>query len=99
MSTPRPTWAAGHSALVKEMKAGKPDFAGRRGAAVRRILDARQNGWITNHNRDYLTTPNPRILQFFREFFGYYKAHEVFKDVDKFKKRDAFKQFRFRQRL
>ena len=25
--------------------------------------------------------------------FGYYKAREVFKDVDKFKKRDGFKQF------
>ena len=37
---------------------------------------------------------NPRILQFFREFFGYYKAREVFKDVDKFTKREGFKQFK-----
>jgi hypothetical protein len=32
-------------------------------------------------------------LQFFREFFGYYKAREVFKDTDKFKQREGFKQF------
>jgi len=93
MATPRPAWASGHSALVLEMKEGRlktrPDVE----RVVRRILDARQNGWVTTHNRTYLSTPNPRILQFFREFFGYYKAHEVFKDVDKFTKRDGFKQF------
>jgi len=93
MSTLRPTWAAGHSSLVMEMKHGKLKTRADVERVVRNILDARQNGWLTTHNRTYLSTPNPRILQFFREFFGYYKAHEVFKDVDKFTKRDGFKQF------
>ncbi len=93
MSTPRPGWAAGHSSLVMEMKEGKLNSRADVERVVRRILDSRQNGWVTTHNRTYLSTPNPRILQFFREFFGYYKAHEVFKDVDKFTKRDGFKQF------
>jgi len=93
MTTPRPAWASGHSALVIEMNEGKLKTRADVERVVRRILDARQNGWVTTHNRTYLSTPNPRILQFFREFFGYYKAHEVFKDVDKFTKRDGFKQF------
>lgn len=93
MTTPRPAWAAGHSSLVMEMKAGKLETREDVERVVRQILDTRQNGWQTNHNRNYLTTPNPRILQFFREFFGYYKAHEVFKDTDEFAKRDGFKQF------
>lgn len=93
MTTPRPAWAAGHSSLVVEMKAGKLETRDDVERVVRKILDTRQNGWQTNHNRNYLTTPNPRILQFFREFFGYYKAHEVFKDTDEFAKRDGFKQF------
>ena len=93
MTTPRPTWAAGHSALVMDMKNGKLKTRADVERVVRKILDAPQKGWVTNHNRTYLASPNPRILQFFREFFGYYKAHEVFKDVDKFAKRDGFKQF------
>ena len=93
MSTPRPAWAAGHSSLVVEMKEGKLKTRADVERVVRRLLDVRQNGWVTTHNRTYLSTPNPRILQFFREFFGYYKADEVFKDVDKFTKRDGFKQF------
>jgi hypothetical protein len=93
MSTPRPAWASGHSTLVMEMKEGKLKTRADVERVVRRILDTPQNGWKTTHNRTYLSTPNPRILQFFREFFGYYKAHEVFKDVDKFKQRDGFKQF------
>jgi hypothetical protein len=93
MSTPRPAWAAGHSSLAMEMKAGNLATRADVERLVRKILDTRQNGWVTNHNRDYLTTANPRILQFFREFFGYYKAHEVFKDLGKFTKRDGFKHF------
>ena len=93
MLTPRPAWASGHSALVMEMKEGKLKTQADVERVVRRMLDAPQNGWLTNHNRTYLSTPNPRILQFFREFFGYHKAHEVFKDVDQFAKRDGFKQF------
>lgn len=93
MSTSRPAWAAGHSSLVIDMKAGKLKTRGDVERVVRKLLNTRQNGWATNHNRNYLTTPNPRILQFFREFFGYYKAREVFKDLDKFTKREGFKQF------
>lgn len=93
MTTPRPAWAAGHSALVKEMLAGKLKTREDVERVVRQMLDARQNGWVTTHNRTYLSTTNPRILQFFREFFGYYKADEVFKDIDEFKKRDGFQQF------
>ena len=93
MLTPRPAWAASHSFLVEEMKAGRLKTKADVERVVRRMLDAKQNGWLTNHNKTYLSTPNPRILQFFREYFGYYKAGEVFKDVDKFKKRDEFKQF------
>jgi len=93
MSTPSPAWAARHSFLVEEMKAGRLKTKTDVERAVRRMLDAKQNGWLTNHNRTYLSTPNPRILQFFREYFGYYKAGEVFKDVDKFKDQNGFKQF------
>jgi len=93
MSTPNPAWAARHSFLVEEMKVGRLKTKTDVERVVRRMLDAKQNGWLTNHNRTYLSTPNPRILQFFREYFGYYKAAEVFKDVDKFKDRNEFKQF------
>jgi hypothetical protein len=93
MSTTRPAWAARHSALVQEMKAGKLKTRADVERVVRKMLDVKQNGWLTNHNRTYLNTPNPRILQFFREFFGYYKSREVFKDVDKFKQRGGFEQF------
>ena len=93
MSTPRPAWASGHSALAMDMKAGKLKTREDVERVVRKLLDARPHGWHTNHNHTYLASRNPRILQFFREFFGYYKAHEVFKDTDKFKSRPGFKQF------
>lgn len=93
MTTPRPAWAAGHSALVKEMQEGKLKTRQDVERVVRKMLDARQNSWVTTHNRTYLSTTNPRILQFFREYFGYYKAGEVFKDIDEFKTRDGFQQF------
>ena len=93
MTTPRPAWAAGHTALANEMKAGRLETRQDVERVVREMLNTRQNGWVTTHNRTYLSTPNPRILQFFREFFGYYKADEVFKDVDEFTRRDGFQQF------
>jgi hypothetical protein len=93
MSTPSPTWSARHSGLVLEMREGNLKTREDVERVVRKMLGGRPDGRPTNHNRTYLTTANPRILQFFREFFGYYKAREVFKDVDKFKKRDGFKQF------
>lgn len=93
MATPNPAWAARHSLLVKEMQAGNLKTRADVERVVRKILDAPQTKWVTTHNRTYLSKTHPRILQFFREFFGYYKAAEVFKDVDQFKKRDGFKQF------
>ena len=93
MTTPRPAWAAGHGTLANEMKAGKLKTRDDVERVVRQLLDTRDKNWSTNHNRDYLTTPNPRILQFFREFFGYYKAHEVFKDTEEFTKKEGFQQF------
>lgn len=93
MSTPTPSWTARHSRLVDDMRAGKLTTRADVERVVRQMLDGKRKANTINHNRTYLTTNNPRILQFFREFFGYYKAREVFKDVDKFKKRTGFKQF------
>jgi hypothetical protein len=35
------------------------------------------------HNEAYLSTPHPKIVRFFREFFGYPLALRVFKDVER----------------
>jgi len=93
MTTPNPAWTARHSLLVQEMQDGKLKTRADVERVVRKILDAPQTQWVTTHNRTYLSKTHPRILQFFREFFGYYKAVEVFKDVDQFKTRDGFQQF------
>ena len=93
MSTPNPSWAARHSRLVNVMKEGKLKTKADVERVVRQMLGGKRKQSAINHNRTYLTTANPRILQFFREFFGYYKAREVFKDVDKFKQKDEFKHF------
>lgn len=93
MSTPNPTWAARHSKLVDEMRQGKLKTRKDVERVVREMLAGKRKQRAINHNRTYLTTANPRVIQFFREYFGYYKAGEVFKDVDKFKNREGFKQF------
>ncbi|MDG2131400.1 MAG: DUF1588 domain-containing protein [Fuerstiella sp.] len=93
MSTPTPSWEARHNPVVEDMRAGKLKTRADVERVVRQMLDGKPNQNAINHNRTYLTTNNPRILQFFREYFGYYKAHEVFKDVNKFKERPGFKQF------
>lgn len=61
--------------------------------AVRHLLGVRNGNMHPNHNRTIDSVRNPRILQFFREYFGYHKASTVFKDVDKFVNRDGFKQY------
>ena len=61
--------------------------------AVRKLLNGRGGNMQPNHNRPIDSVKNPRILQFFREFFGYYKARTVFKDVEKFANRKGFAQF------
>ena len=93
MSTPNPAWAARHSNLVEEMRQGKLKTKEDVERVVRQMLDVKRKQRSINHNRTYLTTANPRVIQFFREFFGYYKAGEVFKDVEKFKNREGFKHF------
>lgn len=93
MTTPRPAWASGHSPIANEMNAGMLKTRDDVERVVRNALNARPGDWLTNHNRTFLSKPNPRILQFFREFFGYHKAPDVFKDVNQFANKDEFKQF------
>lgn len=84
---PKDTW------LVEQMKEGKLKTREDVEVAVRHLLNARARTMVLNHNAPIGTVTNPRILQFFREFFGYHKAPTVFKDTDKFAKIDGFKQF------
>ncbi|MGY8641066.1 MAG: DUF1588 domain-containing protein, partial [Verrucomicrobiales bacterium] len=77
--------------LAEEMCAGRLQSREDVEKAVRKMLGDRQHNLSPNHNSP--TSGNPRILQFFREFFGYHKAPDVFKDTDKFAKIDGFKQF------
>lgn len=60
---------------------------------VRRILDTKQRNPNPNHNSPITSVTNSRILQFFREYFGYHKAPTVFKDTDKFTKIPGFQQY------
>ncbi|WP_146118753.1 DUF1588 domain-containing protein, partial [Blastopirellula marina] len=84
---PDDTW------LVAAMEAGKLSTREDVEAAVRKILDAPERNPTPNHNRDVDQTTRPRVLGFFREYFGYHKAPTVFKDLDEFAKRDGFQQF------
>lgn len=61
--------------------------------AVREFLGGRPGNLNPNHNSPISSTKNPRVLQFFREYFGYHKASTVFKDVDKFAKQKDFAHF------
>lgn len=82
-----------HTWLVEQMQAGNLKTRTDVETAVRRFLNDRDRTTIPNHNSPIHTTKNPRVLQFFREYFGYYKASTVFKDIEEFKKRDGFQQF------
>lgn len=82
-----------HGWLVERMRAGELETREHVEAAVRRMLAQPQRNPAPNHNRDIRSVTNPRVLQFFREFFGYHKAAEVFKEVDSFEQRDGFRQF------
>ena len=93
MATARPAWSANHSAIANEMKSGNLSDREDVERVVRASLNLPRSNWLTNHNRTHLSKANPRILQFFREFFGYHKAPEVFKDVNEFASIDGFKQF------
>lgn len=79
--------------LAEQMKAGGLKSRSEVEQAVRQMLGGRPGNLYPNHNAPIGSVKNPRILQFFREFFGYHKAGSVFKDVDQFAKLDDFAQF------
>ena len=79
--------------LVEQMKAGGLKTRDDVEKALRELLGGRSGNLHPNHNRTIESVKNPRILQFFREFFGYHKAKTVFKDVEKFAKQKDFAQF------
>ena len=79
--------------LAQQMKAGGLKTREDVENAVRQFLGGRPGNLNPNHNSPISSTKNPRVLQFFREFFGYHKAQTVFKDVDKFAKQKDFAHF------
>ena len=79
--------------LVELMREGKLKTREDVETAVRKFLDQSGGNQFPNHNSPAHTVRNPRILRFFREFFGYHKAPTVFKDVEKFTKIEGFKQY------
>ena len=79
--------------LAQQMKAGGLKNREDVEKAVRQFLGGRPGNLNPNHNSPISSTKNPRVLQFFREFFGYHKAQTVFKDVDKFAKQKEFAHF------
>ncbi len=93
MTVQQKTSYAKHTWLVEQMRAGKLQTKADVEKAVRRFLNDRDRTTIPNHNSPIHTTKNPRVLQFFREYFGYHKASTVFKDIEEFKQRDGFQQF------
>ncbi|TWT34429.1 DUF1588 domain-containing protein [Blastopirellula retiformator] len=86
-SLPKDSW------IVGQMEAGKLATKADVEAAVRHIFADRERNPFPNHNHDVDQTTRPRVLQFFREYFGYYKSPTVFKDLEEFEKRDGFQQF------
>ena len=79
--------------LAQQMKSGGLKTRADVEKAVRQFLDGRPGNLNPNHNSPISSTQNPRVLQFFREFFGYHKAQTIFKDVDKFAKEKEFRHF------
>lgn len=79
--------------LAEQMEAGHLVTKADVEIAVRKMLDTPQRNRMPNHNGDIDSVTNPRILKFFREYFGYHKAQTVFKDVEQFQKLDGFQQF------
>jgi len=71
-----------HGWLVERMKAGELQSREHVEEVVRQILGSRSRNLNPNHNSDINSVTNPRVLQFFREFFGYHKAQTVFKDAE-----------------
>ena len=75
------------------MKAGQLKTKADVEVAVRKMLEAGFRNMSPNHNRPLSAVGNPRILQFFREYFGYHHAPSVFKDTEKFAGVEGFEQF------
>jgi hypothetical protein len=84
---------AKNSWLADQMQAGKLKTRADVEVAVRRLVNDRDRNLFLNHNSPIQTVKNPRVLQFFREYFGYHKASTVFKDIEQFAKQDGFQQF------
>ncbi|MDA7864607.1 DUF1588 domain-containing protein [bacterium] len=82
-----------HGWLVERMKAGELQSREHVEEVVRQILGSRSRNLNPNHNSDINSVTNPRVLQFFREFFGYHKAQTVFKDVEKFAEQEDFQHY------
>ncbi len=93
MSTGSPAWSRRNTWLEQQMKAGQLKTRKDVEAAVRYYLGGTIGRLRINHNSRASSVKNPRILQFFREYFGYHKAPDVFKDIDRFEKLDGFMQF------
>lgn len=84
---------AKHGWLVERMNAGELKTREHVEETVRQILGTRSRNLNPNHNSGIDSVTNSRILQFFREFFGYHKAQTVFKDVEKFATQDGFQHY------
>lgn len=93
MLSSRPVWAASDNWLVQQMRKGKLSTRQDVEIAVRHLLNQRPLNVFPKYYNGIISVRNPRIIKFFREYFGYHKAKTVFKDVDNFKKRDGFKHF------
>jgi hypothetical protein len=101
--TPENRWAplrAKGSWVSEQMTAGKLKTRADVEVVVRKLVSAKQTnlnptlGWPSHWGTDsYKRGTNPRILNFFREFFGYHTGHTVFKDNIGFGKKDGFKHF------
>ncbi len=101
--TPVNRWAplrAKESRVAEQMKAGKLVTREDVEVVVRKLVGEKQTnlnptvGWPSHWGTDgYKRGTNPRILNFFREFFGYHTGHTVFKDNIGFGKKDGFKHF------
>lgn len=81
------------SLVVEQMRAGQLVTKADVERVVRMILERPERNMFPNHNRTIRATARPRVLQFFREYFGYHKAATVFKDVEKFAGREGFQQY------
>ena len=84
---------AKHGWLVERMNEGQLQTREHVEKVIREILGTRSRNLNPNHNSDIDSVTNARILQFFREFFGYHKAQTVFKDVEKFAGQDEFQHY------